>query len=225
MLASTSPVPALTRSGVDLADFVDAATNRYGVGLATRKDMQDEFVPIEARYMKYFDRVLNRSTPDRNFKTRCIFITGPPGTGKSFNARKEAGLTYNCAVPYALPLKEGKETQWWDNYTGQSCVIIDEFTKDSMSVPQFNALIDEGPHQVQVKGAYEKFVSKAVFITSNYTLAECFPSPGAPDHPNSSVLRRIEDIYSVSYHPAHPLDPSKPHDPDVPAFAVWTTVK
>jgi RNA helicase len=188
--------------------------------------MQDEFVPIEARYMKYFDRVLTRNTPDRRTKTYCIFIYGPPGTGKSFTSRKEAAQSYGCPAPYALALRDDvKSMQWWDNYSGQTAVTIDEFVPGSFSVPVFNALMDEGPYQVQVKGNYEKFVSKVVFITSNHTLAECFPAVGNPEGVNPSVLRRVDEYWTVSYHPDHPLDPSKPHDPLVPSHAIWHCAK
>jgi len=123
--------------------------------------MEDEFVPIEARYMKYFDRVLTRNTPPRSTKTRCVFIYGPPGTGKSFTARTEARNVYG-SDPFCLSLRhEASAMQWWDGYTGQDTVLIDEFGPGHMKVPEFNALIDEGPHQVQTKGSFMPFTPNA----------------------------------------------------------------
>jgi len=67
----------------DLHDFIDDAKSQYGVGKISRTEMEDRHPHIECRYMKYFDRVLNRNSQPRNFKTRCVFIFGPPGTGKT----------------------------------------------------------------------------------------------------------------------------------------------
>lgn len=205
----------------DLLDFVEAAKGDYSEGKMTLKDMQDDFIPIEARYMKYFDRVITRHTPDRNFKTRCVFIRGPPGVGKSYTARKESTNVYGC-VPYALPLKEFASTQqWWDGYVGQATVLIDEAYPKCMSVQSFNSLIDEGPHQVQVKGAMVKFTSKCVFVTSNYQLAEIFDGLGHFE----SIMRRVDELWSVEPHAEHCLNADCSNASDVASFALWTQIK
>lgn len=73
------------------------------------------------RYRQSFTAYRLLTVPARSWVTQCTVYWGPSGTGKSRRAEWEAG---NGA--YQLP-NSGGPTVWWDGYTGQAHVIIDEF--------------------------------------------------------------------------------------------------
>lgn len=84
-------------------------------------DIADEHFGSWVRYHKSFREYRNVKTALRNFLTRTTVYWGEPGTGKTRRAFEEAG-----ADAYWLAKPNGTRV-FWDGYTGQTNVVIDEF--------------------------------------------------------------------------------------------------
>lgn len=116
---------------------------------------------------------------------------GPTGTGKSRTAYEE--------FPGAFR-KDPKE-RWWDGYTGQDVVIIDDFDKFQVSQGgDMKRWLDHYPFQAAVKGGYMEIRPKKVVITSNYHPSEIWDDSQTLE----PILRRVK---LVSFGP----EPSKFH--------------
>lgn len=95
------------------------------------------------RYRQSFTQYRLLRQPRRNWVTQCTVYWGPSGCGKSRRAAWEAG-----ADAYILP-NSGGPTVWWDGYTGQPHVIIDEFY-GWIKYHDMLRIIDRYPLHVQV---------------------------------------------------------------------------
>lgn len=144
-----------------------------------------ELHPIE--YIKYGKGIENyiriiTSIQQRNFKTIVHYYWGETGTGKSKTAKEEAEKIGSI---YYKPRGE-----WWDGYEQQDCVIIDDFY-GWLPYDELLRICDRYPHRVPVKGGYEIFNSKHIFITSNKPIEEIYKFDRYTKEP---LLRRIEEI-------------------------------
>lgn len=179
----------------DIKEFAQAARG-LGDGSVTVRQLQEDYKSVEARYMKYFDRVVAREQPVRTELTRCTLVTGPPATGKTkkiMQITEQLGYDFKTEV-YYLPVRENdKANQWWDRYEGQPVVVIEDAEPGFMSRAYFLRLIDAVPLQVQTKGAHVNFLAKHVFISSNYTEEDLWPFYG------DAVERRLHTIWRTDY--------------------------
>lgn len=91
----------------------------------------------------------------RHHEMEILVFQGPTGTGKS----KYCMDNY----PGAYWKQRGN---WWDNYSGEETVIIDEFY-GWLPYDTLLRLCDRYPLLVEVKGGQTQFTSKRIIITSN----------------------------------------------------------
>ncbi len=114
------------------------------------------------RYYRGIERYRRLTTSARNFQTEVRVYYGPPGSGKSRRALSEAGTDSYWLV---RPRTTGGGV-WWDGYSGQPTVVIDEFygwlTRDFLQ-----RLVDRYPLMIETKGGALSFTSKLIIITSN----------------------------------------------------------
>lgn len=219
----------------DLYDFVESAME-LRTGTVTVDTLRSEYPPIEARYTRWFDRVVDRYTPDRTDKTHVILCYGPAGTGKSHRCREICRLSFSCE-PFPITLRDGVKTStqanWFDGIdqhesAGLYC-IIDEISPYALSLQQFNKLADSGPYSVPVKGGFRKWRCKVLFITSNFRPVDLYPQTQSTDDgklvttgfPEPSFYSRIDELYSVQYHPHHEPNPSFSNRVETATNAVW----
>lgn len=207
----------------DLLEFYTKAKELKD-GTTTLYDLQEQFVTVEGRYTRYFDRVTERFTMPRDFQTHCILITGPASTGKTQTAHKWAQLLYASMQPYTLTLKQNeKAQQWWNGYehSDRKAVIINEAEPNNLPVQYFNQMIDAAPFRVEIKGGMIEFIAKVVIITSNYEPDGLWP------YMPPSVNRRIDQHWRVSYNPQHTLkdDATREDMANCAKMAKWTCVK
>lgn len=90
--------------------------------------------------------------------TREVYVYwGATGAGKSKRAWEEAGLE-------AFP--KDPNTKFWDGYSGQSNVVIDEF-RGSISISHVLRWLDRYPVIVEIKGSSCVLKATKIWITSN----------------------------------------------------------
>lgn len=101
--------------------------------------------------LKYFSNAARMvplfNNKKRRWKTELYIFTGVPGAGKSYGARAHAreflaelGLDEE---PYHFMVPASKTDKvWFQNYNGESVVIIDEFY-GQIGINVFKNLIDE----------------------------------------------------------------------------------
>ena len=116
-----------------------------------------------------------------------IFL-GPSGVGKSRWARTHAAETNQ-----RFYLKENEDLKWWDGYTDEEIVLIEEWDPNMTKyVKWLKQLVDHYAVTVQTKGGMIKIRPKEVIITSNYSLEDCFR--GLPPVELEALNRRFERI-------------------------------
>lgn len=139
------------------------------------------------RYQKSFNIYKQMKIQPRNWAMELVFIIGPTGTGKSRRAHEMAGESAYFKPP-------GK---WWDNYTGEHTVVLDEFYGHSMPFTHLLQLCDRYPYMVEPKGyPAVQFVSKRIIFTSNQNPKDWYSSERTHQGPweQNPLNRRIRQF-------------------------------
>lgn len=106
---------------------------------------------------------------------------GPSGTGKSRKARDTWPGAY-----WKL-----NSSKWWDGYTGQDTVIFDDFKGSSMSLHDFQRVVDRYPMDVEIKGGTIPLSAGRYVFTSNKHPADWYSTEADPE---GTVMRRINEF-------------------------------
>lgn len=135
------------------------------------RDIKAVALQFPTAYIKYFKGIeqfirICHGAGERDFKTNVFFFWGPTGTGKSRRARSESEKSVGRT--YYKPRGE-----WWDGYNGQENVVIDDFY-GWIKYDEMLKICDRYPYRVPIKGGYENFVTKNIWITSNYPLEQVY---------------------------------------------------
>lgn len=142
----------------DLKECCDAI-KRGASTLEIATDFPTQLVKYHRGLQVYRDIISPVPPRDPDQRTYVTLYLGPPGCGKSRAASRDA--TTGGIVPYYK--STGK---WWDGYTGQSHVIMDDFSGASLSYSDFKLVVDRFPHRVEFKGGSTQFSARHFFITS-----------------------------------------------------------
>lgn len=108
------------------------------------------------RYNRVPEKVRAAFVTPRTKLTQLVWIFGPSGSGKTLYVGK-----------YYQDLYNKDHTIWWNNYTGQKHVMMDELNSPDFSYNELLKIGNKDRLQVQVKGGYVDFVSETFVITSN----------------------------------------------------------
>lgn len=122
-------------------------------------DINQRYTKTFIRYHRGIERSIqiNQWGMERNFKTEVHILFGQTGTGKSHLANQRCAGTR----VYYKPI--GK---WWDGYDNHESVIIDDFY-GWIEFDEMLRICDQYPHKVEVKGSFQQFMAKTIYITSN----------------------------------------------------------
>lgn len=111
---------------------------------------------------------------------KVIVYWGPTGVGKSKKAWDLAGLD-------AYP--KDPNTKFWDGYSGQSNVVIDEF-RGKIDIAHILRWFDRYPVCVEQKFGACVFKATTIYVTSNLNPKDWYPE--LDEETKSALLRRLE---------------------------------
>lgn len=132
------------------------------------------------KYDRHAERMKQRHVKSRFEKTEVVCIWGRSGLGKS---KIVAEIAQNAHWQSGI---------WWDGYTGQSMVVMDDFDEKIYSRKFLLNLFDRYPLKVPIKGAMLEFVSKQLILTTCERPEWILSDP--------EMARRIE-VYELQEHP------------------------
>jgi len=108
------------------------------------------------RYSKGLHSLRMAIAPPRRHKSCVLILWGPTGCGKS---------RWFHEAPWKSSFSKDT-TEWWDGYSGEESVLLDEFY-GQIRHEYMLKLLDRYEMRVQVKGGYAQFNSRVIVLTSN----------------------------------------------------------
>lgn len=124
--------------------------------------------------------------PAKKSKCRGIWISGRPGTGKSTWAHK-----FGEAVGGYY---EKAQNKWWDGYTGEKVVIMDDVDNDAL-LHYMKIWADTFPCKGEVKGSTVWLYHDWFIVTSNFTIEEICEMKQDGYKYVDAVKRRFKEIH------------------------------
>lgn len=153
----------------------------------------DLYIRYRSSLKAIYQEEVNKNTKeitDFDLKGHFYWIYGPTGTGKSHLARTMAASVDPDTPPYLKGLNK-----WWSGYKMQKAVIIEEANPESCKflAPLFKQWCDKWPFTAETKGgSFEHGIRpQYIFITSNYSIDECFPDP----NDSEPMKRRCHEFF------------------------------
>lgn len=141
-----------------------------------------------ARYGRTLDRAedIIQRKKWRTWTTKAVWYWGPTGVGKSHFAFEN----YDPEKYYVKSVNQ-KEADWWDGYTGQETVIINEF-RGQITYAELLDLMDKWPKKVSRRCREPMpFLAKDIIITSCSPPEEVYCNLAAKDS-LAQLYRRCE---------------------------------
>lgn len=127
------------------------------------------------QYGRTFDRalVVGLRRQARKEQTKGIWYCGPTGSGKShaaFTVSFGDSGPYDPSTHYVKNLQE----EWWDGYTGQPVVILNEF-RGEIKFSELLDLVDKWPKAVKWRNRESvPFLAKYVVVTCIKRPRDCY---------------------------------------------------
>jgi len=129
------------------------------------------------RLIRDYEFVTRKPQRDSTVAPNVVVYFGPSGSGKSRRVFGEFPDAYRF-----IPCGD-KSVQWFDGYSGERVVIIDDLKDHAIPYLYLLQLLDRYPMQVQVKGSMVPLLATEWHITSAMTPEEWFP------------LQEVDELY------------------------------
>lgn len=130
------------------------------------------------------EKLLEYKETARNFKPFVFWLYGKTGSGKTRTAK----LT--CDFMGDDTWMSLKTLKWWQGYDAHECVIFDDFRRDFCTYHELLRILDRYEYRIENKGGSRQFLSKYVFITTQYHPADVYNTREDLEQ----LLRRIDII-------------------------------
>jgi len=150
-----------------------------GGDILTAVANQPQLLPCIRALITY--KQMTQQSIHRN--VQVIVLVGPTGSGKSKWAWDNFPDLYNKP-----------DGSWWDGYTGQETILLDDYYGDT-PYPQLLKILDRYPLQLPVKGGFIPARYTRVIITSNDVIGLWYSKPGAPPMSIAALIRRVNSYY------------------------------
>lgn len=160
----------------------------YNLALAGR--FEDIPEPLRTRFYSTYRRIAvdHLITPPDLDVLENLWIYGPSGCGKSRGVRQKYPDAYN----------KDPKTRWWDGYSGQETVVIDDLdVYDKAIGGDLKRWVDHYPFPAQMKGSSVVIRPKRVIVTSQYAPEEIWEDP--------KTLEALRRRFVVSGPPLEPF--------------------
>lgn len=151
-------------------------------GGATEKEVFETYPTEYIKYSSGIKRAIFLCQSTRSWKTEVFWWHGSTGSGKSRQAFEE----------YPDAYWKAPTTKWWDGYTGQDTVIVDDYRRDFCTFAELLRLFDRYPHSVESKGGSVQFTSRRIVITTPRDPRGTWA--GRADEDLQQLERRIEEV-------------------------------
>ena len=158
-------------------------------------DIPDDIFIKHIRNIEYINKMSwecpkdhQKDWTDKDLKEHRLWLYGPTGTGKTYNAVK---IAENLGCPNYF--EKGRH-KWWDNYRGERVVLIDEINPNQAKLlaEYFKNWFDKKSFPPEIKGSCpkSKYFCEYFIVTSNYSIDECFDPADA-----EAMHRRCTEHY------------------------------
>lgn len=151
----------------------------------TIAEVATAFPEVYVKYSRGIEHLVSllHKKRDVNDPPLISWIWGAAGVGKT-------RIAYDQLPHDEIYMKDG--TQWWDGYTQQQCILIDDFD-GKWPFRDFLRLLDRYPYRGQFKGGYVEINSPIIIITCEFP-----PDKFWQDNALAQVTRRIPHIIHLT---------------------------
>lgn len=166
-------------------DLIDCYEDLVNKRLKTWEQVNVKYTNIAARCGKWVDRTLLGFEPERTWKTDVYIHVGTPGTGKT-------QLVYDEAKKAGVKVYAHMGDKWWDGYIDQEWIVFDDFY-GSIPMTTMLKVCDAYATRVETKGGTKSLLATKIFITSNKTPQEWWPTSDL-----TAFYRRVKRYFIFS---------------------------
>jgi hypothetical protein len=186
-----------TTNYIELGELFDHSTGgastheRYSLILdhARRGELDLIAEQYPSEYLRHFGnlhKVRVEAMTCVDGEKQCYWLWGKPGTGKSRFVHEYGSDQCYWKNP----------NKWWDNYSSQKCVILDDFGKEhSVLGYHLKRWADRYPVLCESKGSSLYPNYDTLFVTSNYHPTDVFQD----EEMRNAIIRRFKIIEVVGY--------------------------
>lgn len=159
----------------DLAEIVNKCTTGK-----TMKDLATEHPEAIVKFGRGLQHLLLLKNPPRKRLNVEVYIFyGAAGVGKT---RLVHDLCPDVYTVFCL------KNPWFDGYNMEDAILLDDYGPKLMDINLLKRILDIYPITVPVKGGYTAMNATKIFITTNYTMDNWYPTVGGTDF--DALMRR-----------------------------------